>query len=211
MVRVRSAASHGVRAIICLRFAGEGNGEKVQQLKRRLLDRPAVLHAVDCSGSFDFMIEASCDDLTHYQELIDFLRADCSGLVDDFEHSLVCRRYLREREGEECLWLPTHDGQRRVAVSAIKSVVAEGDYVRLYTAECNWLMHSTLCALERMLVPHGFVKVHRSLLVRRAEIEQITHGTNGWLLRLRDGTTHRIPKARTQAVRAQLGVESSIH
>lgn len=211
MVRVRSAASHGVRTIICLRFVGEGNGEKVQQLKKRLLDRPAVLHAVDCSGSFDFMIEASCDDLTHYQDLIDFLRAESSGLVEDFEHSLVCRRYVREREGEECLWLPTHDGRRRIPISAIKSVVAEGDYVRLCTADSSWLLHSTLTALERHLVPPGFVKVHRSLLVRRAEIEQISHGPHGWLLRLRDGTVHRIPKARTQTIRAQLGVESSIH
>lgn len=210
MVRIRAAAPHGARAIICLEYKGDADGAAVDRLRRTLIDSPAMLHCIDCSGSFDFMAEFGCDTLDDYQSLVDRIRRAGSDIIEALEHVLVCRRYLKGEEEDECLWVPAEDGRRRVPFALIDTVEAEGDYVRISIAGRRTLVHTTLRALERRMLPAGFLKLHRSLLVRQSLVEALLHDDHGWHCRLRDGSRHHLPRARVHAVRRQLGVESSM-
>jgi hypothetical protein len=210
MVRVRTAASHGIRAIICLGFAGgEHHPADLNRLRRSLVDHPCTLHAVDCSGAFDMMIEAGCEDLLHYQTFLDNVRSAGEGIISELRHCLICRRYVRDRDSEEWIWLPVADGRRRLPLRMIDKLCAEGDYVRVHAGEKSWLLHMTMCAIERQLPPDSFVRLHRSLIVRQDRIVKLVHDDHGWGVELDDGSVHRVPRARSNAVRNRLGVESS--
>lgn len=63
---------------------------------------------------------------------------------------------------------------RFVSRSHITHVEAQGDYVRLHTAEASdHLIRSSLSQLETDWADAGFVRIHRSLLVAIAHVEQV--------------------------------------
>lgn len=213
MVRVRTTDSHGVWAIFCLSFADrERSTVRLGDLRKGLLEHPCTLNAVDCSGSFDLIVETCFDSLLQYQELVDGIRNQGAGLFTEFRHCLVCRRHQRARDdgADDAIWIHMANGRRRLSVQSIDKVAAEGDYVRVHSGDSSWLVHATLCAFERQLPDGEFVRLHRSLLVRRDEVVGLLHDDHGWLAQLRDGSANRVPRARAQAVRAQLGESSTL-
>jgi DNA-binding LytR/AlgR family response regulator len=52
-------------------------------------------------------------------------------------------------------------------------VQAAGNYVELKSGDRTILHRTTLSAAERALADHGFVRIHRSILVRRDRIERV--------------------------------------
>lgn len=69
-------------------------------------------------------------------------------------------------------------------------VRAAGNYVELHGRSGTVTHRATLAATERALNPHGFVRIHRSLLVRRDVIERVRHED----VVLRDGTHLKLGK-----------------
>jgi DNA-binding LytR/AlgR family response regulator len=61
---------------------------------------------------------------------------------------------------------------RLVARSAVQYVEAQGDYVRLHTADGGYLVRMPLAALERRWEPAGFLRIHRSTLVAAGHIRE---------------------------------------
>ncbi len=55
----------------------------------------------------------------------------------------------------------------------ITHVEAQGDYARLHTATGSHLLRSPLSTLEEEWAPAGFVRIHRSLLVSLAHIDEV--------------------------------------
>jgi hypothetical protein len=49
---------------------------------------------------------------------------------------------------------------------------AAGNYVELHMTDKNYLVRGALTAFEDRLSPHGFLRIHRSRLVRRASIRE---------------------------------------
>ncbi len=62
---------------------------------------------------------------------------------------------------------------RFVQRSQVRYVEAHGDYARLHTASGSHLVRLPLSSLEQRWAPHGFLRIHRSLLVSRGCIEQV--------------------------------------
>jgi two-component system, LytTR family, response regulator len=80
----------------------------------------------------------------------------------------------------------------RVPFEELERVEGAGDYVRLHSAGRSWLLRATLSEVERRLIPAGFLRVHRSAIVRIDRVEELRSLPNGdWTLRLRDGSTVR--------------------
>jgi DNA-binding LytR/AlgR family response regulator len=50
---------------------------------------------------------------------------------------------------------------------------AQGDYARLHTSEGNHLIRTPLTTLEDDWRDHGFVRIHRSLLVALAHVDEV--------------------------------------
>jgi len=57
--------------------------------------------------------------------------------------------------------------------SDIRYVEAQGDYARLHTADGSHLLRKPLTQLEEEWGPAGFVRIHRSLLVALAHVDEV--------------------------------------
>lgn len=77
--------------------------------------------------------------------------------------------------------LEVRDGARTrwFAATDIERVEAAGNYVELHTSAGAVLHRATLAAVAEQLGPHGFARIHRSRLVRRAAITAIATTASG--------------------------------
>lgn len=99
------------------------------------------------------------------------------------------------------------DGVRihMVARSDVRWVEADGDRVRIHTAEKTYGTRATLSAYERELEPDGFVRLHRSALVHPRAIKEIQRLYRGdHVAILHDGAEVRIPRTRGEVIDALL-------
>jgi len=62
---------------------------------------------------------------------------------------------------------------RFVPRSEIRYVEAHGDYARLHTGSESHLLRTPLTALEEQWADAGFVRIHRSLLVSLAHVDEL--------------------------------------
>ncbi|SOC57959.1 LytR/AlgR family response regulator transcription factor [Ornithinimicrobium cerasi] len=65
---------------------------------------------------------------------------------------------------------------RFVQRSAIRYVLAQGDYARLFTATGSHLVRVPLSTLEERWADAGFVRIHRSTLVALAHVGEVRQG-----------------------------------
>lgn len=86
--------------------------------------------------------------------------------------------------------LEVRDGARRhfVALDEVVWVEAAGNYVELHRVAGGLLHRASLADMERRLQTAGFVRIHRSRLVRREAIAAVeSKPTGDFTVRLRDG------------------------
>jgi hypothetical protein len=86
--------------------------------------------------------------------------------------------------------LEVRDGARRhfVPLSDVVWVEAAGNYVELHRADAGLLHRASLSEMERRLQSAGFVRIHRSRLVRREAVAAVeSKSTGDFTVRLRDG------------------------
>jgi len=79
-----------------------------------------------------------------------------------------------------------------VPVEDLGWIAAAGDYSELHTASATHLLRETMNTLENKLDPAKFVRIHRSRIVRLAEILELRSMENReYIVKLRDGSQHR--------------------
>jgi hypothetical protein len=86
--------------------------------------------------------------------------------------------------------LEVRDGARRhyVPLTDVVWVEAAGNYVELHRGGAGLLHRASLSEMERRLQTAGFVRIHRSRLVRREAIDAVeSKPTGDFVVRLRDG------------------------
>ena len=95
----------------------------------------------------------------------------------------LAARLLQAKEPEPAgAWrIEVRDGSRTVWLlpADVESAQAAGNYVELSGAFGTLLHRRTLAALEEELAPHGFVRVHRSRIVRAAAIRAVETKASG--------------------------------
>lgn len=105
--------------------------------------------------------------------------------------------------GSDSTHLAVPDGVRihMLERSSIQWVEADGDHVRIHTAEKSYRTRSTLTAYERELASDGFLRLHRSALVHPRAIREIQKFYRGdHVAVLRDGREIRIPRTRDEVI-----------
>jgi len=106
----------------------------------------------------------------------------------------------------EEFWVPDHSGLVRIAASDIERITAERDYMRLYVGARSWLIHRTIAKLEEELDPAMFMRVHRSVILRRDTIIGLYRDDTGhWTARLKDGGEQRIGRSYVEEVKRFAG------
>jgi len=86
--------------------------------------------------------------------------------------------------------LEVRDGARRhfVPLAEVVWVEAAGNYVELHRGGGGLLHRASLAEMQRRLESAGFVRIHRSRLVRRAAVAAVeSKPTGDFVVRLRDG------------------------
>ncbi len=92
---------------------------------------------------------------------------------------------------------------RFVNRSDITHVEAQGDYARLHTATGSHLVRTPLTTLEEQWARDGFVRIHRSLLVSLAHIDEVRMDA-GRCAVLVDGTELVVSRRHTRELRELL-------
>jgi two-component system LytT family response regulator len=90
------------------------------------------------------------------------------------------------RHGDRLFFVTTND---------VVHLTAEGNYVRLHTAEGSHLVRGTLANLEMRLDPKRFARIHRSGIVNIEAIKEVqSHFHGDYLIVLRSGETLRLSR-----------------
>lgn len=109
-------------------------------------------------------------------------------------------RYVEE------FWVPDQHGLVRIAARDIERITAERDYMRLHVGARSWLIYRTIAKLEEELDPELFIRVHRSVILRRDTITGLSRDTAGhWAARLRGGGEVRIGRSHIDDVKKLAG------
>lgn len=110
----------------------------------------------------------------------------------------------------EELWVPHRSELVRIGVSEVGRIDAERDYVRLHVGEGeakrSYLLLQTIAGLEARLDPDRFIRIHRSIILRRDRIAGLRHdGLGVWSVETSDGETLRIGRTYLAKVKAMAG------
>jgi two-component system response regulator AlgR len=101
------------------------------------------------------------------------------------------------------IWAPHRAEMIRIAVTRIDRIEAERDYMRLFVGTRSYLIHQTIAELERKLDADLFIRLHRSVIVRRDFIGGLKHdGRGAWQATLVDQSTVRIGRTYLDAAKA---------
>lgn len=103
-------------------------------------------------------------------------------------------------------WVPHRSELIRIAADDIERIEAERDYMRLHLRERSFLLHQTIASLEKRLDPEKFIRIHRSMIIRRDRINGLRHdGCGAWFVDLDGGHEARIGRTYLAAVKAMAG------
>ena len=93
----------------------------------------------------------------------------------------------------------------------ILAVQAEGNYVSLRRRPNAYLVHESLSSMAEKLRPHGFIRIHRSVLVNILAVEEIQPLPTGeYRLRVKGGKEYLVTRTYKHNLRdlAQLWIGS---
>ena len=108
-------------------------------------------------------------------------------------------------------WVPHRSELLRIAADDVQRIDAERDYVRLHVEAAgggmrSYLLLQTIAGLEARLDPERFIRVHRSVILRRDRITGLRHdGLGVWSVDLGEAEPVRIGRTYLAKVKALAG------
>jgi two-component system LytT family response regulator len=79
--------------------------------------------------------------------------------------------------------------------SDVVAIEAQGNYVMLQRGDCRYLLHESISVVEKKLESHGFIRIHRSVLVNGSFVEEIVpHSTGEYGLRVKGGKEYTVTR-----------------
>ncbi|WP_244488565.1 LytTR family DNA-binding domain-containing protein [Devosia sp. Root413D1] len=116
------------------------------------------------------------------------------------------RHALQQTEGAgPDFWVRSRGDYRRLALHNVTHIVAERDYVRIFSDGESHLHQESLTSLERRLPPRIFVRVHRGAIIRRDAIVRLrTAQFSRLIVELVGGSEIRVGRTYAAKMRAEL-------
>lgn len=94
-----------------------------------------------------------------------------------------------------------------VAVADVDWVESDGDYVRLHAKGASHFVATRTQALERLLDPKRFLRIHRSVIVNLGRVRELERDDDGGgAVLLGDGVRLRVARARWESLERALGI-----
>ncbi|WP_255601951.1 LytR/AlgR family response regulator transcription factor [Glacieibacterium megasporae] len=165
------------------------DGIAVAEAIGRLANRPAIVfctaydrHALEAFevSAIDYLLKPVSRD--RLGRAVDKARLFRSGPA-----TVIERRWLDE------LWVPHRGAMIRIATDDLDRIEAERDYVRLWIGAASYLLLDAITRIEGRLNPETFIRLRRSVIVRRDFIASIRHeGAGVWSAQLVNGAAVRV-------------------
>ncbi|MGA8437231.1 MAG: LytTR family DNA-binding domain-containing protein, partial [Candidatus Sulfotelmatobacter sp.] len=77
----------------------------------------------------------------------------------------------------------------------IVAMEAQGNYVLLHHTSSSHILRESISLMEHRFSPYGFVRIHRSVLVNVASVEEIQPWSTGeYVLRVRGGRDYTVTR-----------------
>jgi DNA-binding LytR/AlgR family response regulator len=77
----------------------------------------------------------------------------------------------------------------------VVAVLAEGNYVLLQQESSSYLLRESISAVAEKLAPFGFVRIHRSVVINSAFVEEIKpYSTGDYGLRVKGGKEYTVTR-----------------
>jgi two-component system LytT family response regulator len=89
------------------------------------------------------------------------------------------------------------DGRRThfVLVADVLWIESFGNYARVYTPTSRFIHRATMASIAAELAPHGFARIHRTVIVNVARIKQVRPtGSGQYEVTLDTGTRLRVSR-----------------
>jgi DNA-binding LytR/AlgR family response regulator len=204
-----AAPTTSVRVIMCLTFDRRAPPHEIESAKAAIIACTSVLHSVELTGTYDFMFEAEIPDMASYNAQLSICAEPMARLVARYEANFVCKRFIRASSRDRGLWVPHNGAMKRIDCRAVDKISAEGDYMRVHSAQQSWMLHSTMSAVGQHLGFEDFIQLHRSIIVRRGFIDQLSHSGRHWTAKLNDGTKERVARGSVTAMLQMVRLDSA--
>ena len=82
-----------------------------------------------------------------------------------------------------------------VFLADIVAMEAQGNYVLLHHTSSSHILRESISLMEHRFSPYGFVRIHRSVLVNAASVEEIQPWSTGeYVLRVRGGRDYTVTR-----------------
>ena len=184
-----------LRMILCVEFDRRALPADVSALRSALVDSSHCIHSVDVTGTFHLIAEFAAPGIAWYKDWLATLADPLARPANRYEANFVFGRSLGTSIDQDAIWVPEDGGFRRIDVTLIDKVTAEGDYVRVHSRGDSWMLHETMKSVSRRLAPTEFVRIHRSTIVRFQFIDRVAREHRHWVAHLADGTCESVARS----------------
>jgi len=91
--------------------------------------------------------------------------------------------------------IKVNGGIRFINPGEVVAVLAEGNYVLLQQETSSYLLRESMSVVAQTLEPFGFIRIHRSVIVNSAFVEEIKPRSTGeYLLRVKGGKEYTVTR-----------------
>lgn len=96
--------------------------------------------------------------------------------IDKAREIIESKKTEIQSDNDEFIFFRDSNIVRRIRFDEILYAEAMGDYVKLYTSQKFYAIHTRLVEVEKRLPQHQFIRVHRSYIVAVSKIDTIQDG-----------------------------------
>ena len=171
--------------------------ELVDRLRERPQKPPAIVfvtahdrHAVKAfeKRAVDFVLKPFSAERVH-------LAIDTAAQRTEAERAALLLQGLPEKPAPPRLAIKSNGRILLINPAEVVSVEAEGNYVLLLRGSGSHILREPISVVAEKLKPYGFVRIHRSVLVNSAYVEELHPLASGdYGLKLTNGKTYTISR-----------------
>lgn len=105
--------------------------------------------------------------------------------------------------------IPVKQGNKTILLDPqdILYITSSGCYAEIYTSDKKYLLRESLCALDEILNPDVFFRIHRSAIVNLDHVKELVHSEYGEIdAKMADGRLLHTSKAQKRPFLERLGI-----
>ncbi len=116
------------------------------------------------------------------------------------------KRHVDEKEIDKIV-VKSNNNIHVIPLKEVLFIESEDDYVMIHTKTGKHLKHQTMKYYEEHLSNSEFIRIHRSYIVRVAEINKIEkYGKDSYQVMLKNGKALKVSRSRYQELKTILGI-----